>query len=102
MPTLERSMRNQSDAIATEWVGVIRGESVEMPGLRPTQVEAERLWGPDDRVCAEVLKALVDERFLRITGYRRYVRAVLQDVLRDQRRRKAATSRSSPISGNAA
>jgi hypothetical protein len=102
MPTLERSMKNQSDAIATEWVGIVRGEYVEMPGLRLTQAEARRLWGLDDRVCAKVLQALVDERFLRITGDGRYVRAVLQDVLRDQRRRKAATGGSSPISGDAA
>jgi hypothetical protein len=100
--TLERSMTNQSDAIAMEWVEIVRGEYVEMPGLRLTQREARRLWGLDDGVCARVLKALVDERFLRITGDGRYVRAVLQDVLRDQRHRKAAIGGSSTISGDAA
>jgi hypothetical protein len=99
---LERSMTNQSDAIATEWVGIIRGEYLEMPGLRLTQVQARRLWGLDEGVCARVLQMLVDERFLRITGDGRYVRAVLQDVLRDQRQRKAAAGGSSPFSGDAA
>ena len=78
----ERRMTNQIDSIATAWVEIVRGEYLEMPCLRLTQAEARRLWGLDDGVCARILTALVDERFLRITGDGRYVRAVVPDRLR--------------------
>ena len=42
----------------------IRGEYLEMPGLRLTYVQAQRLWGLDARTCASVLDALVKDQFL--------------------------------------
>lgn len=42
----------------------IRGEFLEMPGLRLTPKQAQRLWRLDERSCAAVLGALVDARFL--------------------------------------
>ncbi len=42
----------------------IQGEFVEMPGLRLTAPQARRLWGLDQDACSEVLRALVNTRFL--------------------------------------
>jgi hypothetical protein len=42
----------------------IQGEFVEMPGLRLTAAQAQRLWGLDRDVCSRLLRALVDARFL--------------------------------------
>ena len=42
----------------------IRGEYIEMPGLRLTVTQAQRLWGLDRTVCETVLSALVDVEFL--------------------------------------
>ena len=44
--------------------GRIRGEYSEMPGLRLTVTQAERLWGLDRTACETVLSALVDVEFL--------------------------------------
>ena len=42
----------------------IQGEFVEMPGLRLTAAQAQRLWGLDRDVCDALLGALVDAKFL--------------------------------------
>ena len=42
----------------------IRGEYIEMPGLRLTVTQAQRLWGLDRTACETVLGALVDVEFL--------------------------------------
>ena len=42
----------------------IQGEYIEMPGLRLTVVQAQRLWGLDRAVCDAVLWTLVDTGFL--------------------------------------
>jgi hypothetical protein len=42
----------------------IQGEYLEMPGLRLTIVQAQRLWGLDRPVCEALLAALVDAKFL--------------------------------------
>ena len=42
----------------------IQGEFVEMPGLRLTSAQAQRLWGLDRESCEALLGALVDARFL--------------------------------------
>jgi len=46
-----------------EVVRRIRGESLEMPGLRLTPQQAQRLWRLDEMACDAVLDALVDARF---------------------------------------
>lgn len=47
----------------------IQGEFLEMPGLRLTLVQAQRLWNLDLLVCEALLDALVDARFLmRVRG----------------------------------
>lgn len=42
----------------------VRGEYLEMPGLRLTEQQAQRLWGLDRTSCAQVLEALTETQFL--------------------------------------
>lgn len=42
----------------------VRGEYIEMPGLRLTTAQAQRLWGLERTVCEVLLTALVDTKFL--------------------------------------
>ena len=42
----------------------VKGEYLEMPGLRLTPAQAQRLWGLDRESCEALLGALVDARFL--------------------------------------
>ena len=52
----------------------VRGEFIEMPGLRLTVQQARRLWRLDDRACDTVLSELVDAHFLAITPDGMFVR----------------------------
>ncbi len=52
----------------------IRGEFLEMPGLRLTAEQARRLWRLDETACDAVLGALVDARFLARTRDGAFVR----------------------------
>ncbi len=47
-----------------EVVKRVRGEYLEMPGLRLTRQQAQRLWRLDPTACDAVLGVLVDARFL--------------------------------------
>jgi hypothetical protein len=49
-------------------------EYTEMPGLRVTAAQAQRLWGLDAATSRHVLDCLVDVRFLRHTPSGHYVR----------------------------
>ena len=42
----------------------VYSEFMEMPGLRLTTTQAQRLWGLDERVCASILNYLVESHFL--------------------------------------
>ena len=42
----------------------VKGEFLEMPGLRVTEVQARRLWGLDADFCRSLLQELVRARFL--------------------------------------
>ena len=52
----------------------IQGEYLEMPGLRLTPAQAQRLWGLERDVCDALLGALVDARFLAQTRDGAFVR----------------------------
>lgn len=52
----------------------IQGEFVEMPGLRLTAPQAQRLWGLEGEVCDALLGALVDAKFLLQTRDGAFVR----------------------------
>jgi hypothetical protein len=42
----------------------VKGEFLEMPGLRLTEPQARRLWGLDAASCGALLRALVETKFL--------------------------------------
>ena len=42
----------------------VQGEYREMPGLRLTTAQAQRLWGLDHDACDQLLAKLVDTKFL--------------------------------------
>jgi hypothetical protein len=52
-----------------------RGEYIEMPGLRLTPAQAQRLWGLDQSACDALLGALVDAKFLRRTRDGAFIRS---------------------------
>jgi len=52
----------------------IRAEYLEMPGLRLTPEQAQRLWGLESVPCRLVLDALVKERFLYVAADGAYTR----------------------------
>jgi len=52
----------------------IQGEYVEMPGLRLTPAQAQRLWGLDRATCEQLLRELVNDKFLSETRDGSFVR----------------------------
>ena len=52
----------------------IQGEFVEMPGLRLTPAQAQRLWGLERDVCDALLGALVEAKFLSQTRDGAFIR----------------------------
>jgi Fic family protein len=52
----------------------ICGEYLEMPGLRLTRQQAQRLWGIDEQTCARLLTMLLESGFLQHTRDDSYVR----------------------------
>ena len=58
----------------SELIVRVQAEYHEMPGLKLTEVQAQRLWGLDDRTCGLVLTALVEQQFLKRTPAGTYVR----------------------------
>ena len=60
----------------------VQGEYIEMPGLRLTTAQAQRLWGLDRGACDALLGALVDAKFLFRTRDGAFVRS---DIIRTGR-----------------
>lgn len=52
----------------------ICGEYLEMPGLRLTCAQAERLWGLDHQTCRAILDTLIGDGFLQQRPDGRYSR----------------------------
>ena len=46
----------------------ICAEYVEMPGLRLSRKQAQRLWGLDEEACGQILEFLVKTGFLRLAA----------------------------------
>lgn len=62
---LQISSSHQAPAVTMEqMLRRIQGEFLEMPGLRLTCRQAQRMWNLDALVCESLLAALVDVRFL--------------------------------------
>ena len=53
----------------------VQGEYREMPGLKLTDAQAQRLLGIDCDTCAVVLSTLLERGFLRRTNNGLYIRA---------------------------
>jgi hypothetical protein len=64
-----------ADTTIADWLQIVRAEYLEIPGLRLTKDQVQRLWGLDPLTCEALLAALVDVRFLRRTHRDAYVRA---------------------------
>ena len=64
-----------ADTHIMDWLRLIRAEYLEIPGLRLTKPEVQRLWGLDDVTAEALLSALIDVKFLRRTQQDAYVRA---------------------------
>lgn len=52
----------------------VRAEFLEMPGLRLTCEQGQRLWGLDEHTCRRHLQSLVDAGFLAKTSQGLYTR----------------------------
>jgi hypothetical protein len=64
----------------------LRGEFLEMPGLRLTVHQAQKLCGVDPTICKPILDALVDVKFLCVKPDGSYARTT-DDVAAVWRRR---------------
>jgi hypothetical protein len=69
----------------------VRAEYLEMPGLRLTREQVERLCGVEHAVCQAVLDALVEAKFLCVKGDGAYGR--LTDGVYDRPRAAKADLR---------
>ena len=56
-------------------LGRAKAEFMEMPGLRLTLAQAQRLWALDRTLCDSVLAALVETRFLVQSRNQAFIRA---------------------------
>lgn len=78
----------------------IRGEYLDMPGLRLTRPQAQRLWGLDEPTCAQLLDSLAEARFLHRKDDGTYARltdaAVASPPLRMAKAGPAGISKLSP------
>jgi hypothetical protein len=73
-----------------EWIQIIRGEFLEIPGLRLTSAQVQKLWGLHRDACAAVLENLLHQRFLQLTADGHYVRAGWLAGVRPASRKAAA------------
>jgi len=60
----------------------MRAEFIEMPGLRLTVKQAQRMWSLDERMCIELLDTLAHEGFLEVRRPGAYAR-VTSDLIED-------------------
>ena len=63
-------MHNSPDSLLRR----VRDEFAEMPGLSLTERQASRLWQIDPKTVADLLRQLVEARFLARTGGGHYRR----------------------------
>ena len=55
-----------------DWLRLIRAEYLEMPGLRLTKPQVQRLWKLEPHMCDALLDALVAAEFLKKTPRESY------------------------------
>lgn len=61
--------------LVDDWLRLVRGEYEEVPDLRLTHAEVERLWGLDPTTAGEILAELISAGVLRKTARGAYVRS---------------------------
>lgn len=66
-------------------VSRVKGEFLEMPGLRLTEPQARRLWALEPSLCSAVLTELVDNGFLLRTRDGAFVRVDVAEPLKVRR-----------------
>jgi len=59
----------------SDWIQIVRGEYLEIPGLRLTRSQVQRFWGLDAALCDQILDSLLGARFLQQTRGDGFVRA---------------------------
>lgn len=69
------TMLAERSAPIDPWLLRIRGEFLEMPGLRLTRAQARRLWALDAPSCDRALATLVRTGFLKVGPDGAYRRA---------------------------
>jgi hypothetical protein len=74
MQTEEPSMTIRRSVVDDALLQRVYGEFQEMPGLRLTCRQAQRLWGLDESACLELLEFLVESKFLCRLGHGMYTR----------------------------
>jgi hypothetical protein len=74
MPTDATTAETEITGRAHQLLARIRGEYLEMPGMRLTPAQARRLWGLDTLECEHLLDSLVLSRFLKRTADGAYQR----------------------------
>ena len=67
-------MSSRHSAVDDALLQRVYGEFLEMPGLRLTCQQAQRLWGLDKGTCLELLEFLVAAKFLCRPGHGMYTR----------------------------
>jgi len=60
----------------------LRAEFLEMPGLRLTSAQVERLCGIERQVCQAILDSLVETKFLCLTLNGTYARSTDGEIVR--------------------
>ena len=68
-------MKQNPIHLGDEMLRRVKGEFLEMPGLRLTEAQARRLWGLDAAMCSALLKSLVESNFLFRTRDGAFMRA---------------------------
>lgn len=72
---------NAEQSTIADWLHLIQGEYLELPGLHLTKPQVQRLWGLDRDTCDALLDALVRTKFLERTEQGAYALAgVTQSV----------------------
>jgi hypothetical protein len=67
-------MSMRGDLVGEAMLQRVYSEFLEMPGLRLTCKQAQRLWGLDEQTCLALLESLVEAKFLWRPGQGTYTR----------------------------
>jgi hypothetical protein len=65
---------HSADATVSDWAQLVRAEYAEMPGLKLTERQIQRLWSLDAALCDAVIASLIAGRFLKQARGEIYVR----------------------------